>query len=428
MAKKHKKPELKRTPTKRQLSRHHRQQRIQHILYIAGAVFLALIVGYIGYGYYDQQVKPFHQPVVKINGTVFDMDYYIKLLNLYSQGKDSSEISPIADRLIEVIESGEAIREASTGLGFGVSTEEIDGELKRAGLPDDKVYRDAISSTLVAAKLLKDYFDPKVPTQCEQAQVQAIFVENDEVARIVADKLGASDNFSSLAKEYSLEAVTKEKGGDLGWLLKGFTSELLGDLGNSQLEDIAFSLEPGMLSEPIYDGAVTKGIGYWLVEVVEKDETKGSHARGMLLGSRQEAGEIRARIAAGENFGALVKEYSQDSASKEREGDLGWIQLGGMPQAEVINRSVIGQALQLQPGTLSQPAADSSVQTKGGYWVVKVVDKDASRAVEDEIREALKLRLFEDRINEQIGKLSVERYMTQEQKSWAVDRVLKNRG
>ena len=427
MAKKHKKTELKRAPTKRQLSRWQRQRRIQHIVIIAVSLFLALIVGYIGYGYYDQQVKPFHQPVVKINGTVFDMDYYVKLLNLYAQGKDSSEISAIADSLIGVIESSEAIREASTGLGFAVSTEEMDGGLKNARLPDDKVYRDAIGSTLAAAKLLQYYFDPKVPTQCEQAQVQAIFVESNEVARIVVDKLGASDNFSSLAKEYSLEAVTKEKGGDLGWLLKGFTSELLGDLGNSRLEDIAFSLEPGMLSEPTYDGSVTKGIGYWLLEVIEKDETKGSHVRGMLLGSRQEAEEIRARIEAGEDFGALAKQYSQDSTSKEQEGDLGWIQSGGMPQAEVINRSVVGQVLQLQPGDLSQPAADSSVQTKGGYWVVKVADKDSSRAVGDEIRATLKFRLFEAWVNEQIGKLSVERYMTQEQKSWAVDRVLKNR-
>jgi parvulin-like peptidyl-prolyl isomerase len=422
LAKKQKKTELKRTPTKRQLSRWQRQQRVQHIVIIAVSLFLALIVGYIGYGYYDQQVKPFHQPVVKIDGTVFDMDYYIKLLELYSRGKDSSEISATADRLIGAIESGEAIMEGSTGLGFGVSPEEIDGELKKVGLPDDKVYRDAISSTLVAAKLLKDYFDPKVLTQCEQAQVQAIFVESDEMAKNVITRLEAGEDFGSLAKEYSLEAVTKEKGGDLGWLLKGFTSELLGDLGNSHLEDIAFSLEPGTLSKPTYDESVTKGIGYWLVEVIEKDETKGSHVRGMLLGSRQEAGEIRARIAAGENFGALVKEYSQDSENKELEGDMGWTGEG------IMNRVVVGFALKLEPGVLSQPAADESVQTKGGYWVVKAVDKDASRAVEDEIREALKLRLFEDWINEQIGKLSVERYMTQEQKSWAVDRVLKNRG
>ncbi|MCX6008870.1 MAG: hypothetical protein NTW48_02310, partial [Chloroflexi bacterium] len=90
MAKKQKRTELKRPPTKRQLSKWQRQQRIQRIIVTVGILFFALIVGYIGYGYYDEQVKPLHQPVVKINGTVFDMDYYIKLLELYSRGKDST--------------------------------------------------------------------------------------------------------------------------------------------------------------------------------------------------------------------------------------------------------------------------------------------------------------------------------------------------
>jgi parvulin-like peptidyl-prolyl isomerase len=423
LAKKQKRTELKRPPTKRQLSKWQRQQRIQRIIVIVGILFFALIVGYIGYGYYDEQFKPLHQPVVKINGTVFDMDYYIRLLELYSQGKDSTATSAMADELISVIESGEVIREVSADLGFGVSTDEVNSELKSLGLPDDKVYRDTISSRLLAARLLQSYFDPKVPTECEQVQVQAMFLESNEVAKTVTDRLEAGDDFAALAKEYSLEATTKEKGGDLGWLPKDFAYVFLGDLGDSLLKDIPFDLEPGVLSEPTYDGSVTKGIGYWLVEVMEKDEKKGSHARGILLGSRREAEEIRARIEAGEDFGALAKEYSQHSASKEQGGDLGWTQEGG-----ISSRVALGLALQLEPGVVSQPAADDSVQTKGGYWLVKVVDKDDSRAFDDETRNALRLRLFGDLISEQSEKNSIETYLTEEQKSWAVARVLKNRG
>ncbi len=423
MAKKQKRTELKRPPTKRQLSKWQRQQRIQRIIVIVGILFFALIVGYIGYGYYDEQVKPLHQPVVKINGTVFDMDYYIRLLELYSQGKDSTATSAMADELISVIESGEVIREVSADLGFGVSTDEVNSELKSLGLPYDKVYRDAISSTLLAAKLLKNYFDPKVPTECEQVQVQAMFLESNEVAKTVTDRLKAGDDFAALAKEYSLEATTKEKGGDLGWLPKDFAYVFLGDLGDSLLKDIPFNLEPGVLSEPSYDGSVTKGIGYWLVGVIEKDEKKGSHARGILLGSRREAEEIRARMEAGEDFGALAKEYSQHSASKEQGGDLGWTQQGG-----ISSRVALGLALQLEPGVVSQPAADNSIRTKGGYWLVKVVDRDDNRAFEDETREMLKFKLFEDLLSEQSGKNSIETYLTEEQKSWAVARVLKNRG
>jgi len=426
LAKKHIKTELKRPPTKRQLSRWQRQQRIQRIIVIVGITFFALVVGYIGYGYYNEQVKPLHQPVVKINDTVFDMDYYVKLLELSTRGEDSTATWSRADELINVIESGELIMEVSTDLGFGVSADEINSELRSLELPNEKVYRDVVGSRLLATRLLQNYFDPKVPTECEQVQVQALFVESTDVAKRVADRLGAGDNFTALAKEYSLEPVTKDKGGDLGWLPKDFADILLGnlggDLGNSKLKDIPFNLEPGVLSEPTYDDSVTKGIGYWLVEVMEKDEKKGNHARGILLGSQQEAEEIRARIEAGEDFGALAKEYSQHSASKEQGGDLGWTQ-----EAGISSRVVLSLAMQLEPGAVSQPTADNSVQTKGGYWLVKVVDRDDSRALEDETRNALKLRLFEDLLVEQREKNSIETYLTEEQKSWAVARVLKKR-
>jgi parvulin-like peptidyl-prolyl isomerase len=304
-----------------------------------------------------------------------------------------------------------------------VSADEVNSELKRSGLPDEKVYRDTISSTLLASKLFQNYFDPKVPAECEQVQVQALFVESEEVAKDVADKLRAGGDFSRLARENSLETTTKDSGGDLGWLPKDFTYVFLGDLRDSLLKDIPFNLEPGMLSEPTYDGSVTKGLGYWLVEVTEKDENEGSHARGILLGSRQEAEGIRARMEAGEDFGALAKEHSQDSASKEQGGDLGWIKAAG-----VGNRVVTHLALQLEPGVLSQPAADDSVQTKGGYWLVKVEDRDDSRALDDKTRETIRLRLFEDWVSENRQKDSVETYLTEKQKSWAVAQILKKRG
>ena len=422
MAKKHIKTELKRPPTKHQLSRWQRQQRIQRIIVIVGIIFFALVVGYIGYGYYNEQVKPLHQPVVKINDTVFDMDYYAKLLELSTHGEDSTATWSRADELINVIESSELIGEVSTDLGFGVGADEINSELRSLELPNEKVYRDVVGSRLLAARLLQNYFDPKVPTECEQVQVQALFVESTDVAKRVADRLGAGDNFTALAKEYSLEPITKDKGGDLGWLPKDFAYVLLGNLGDSLLKEIPFSLETGALSEPTYDGSVTKGIGYWLVEVMEKGEKKGNHARGILLGSQQEAEEVRARIEAGEDFGALAKEYSQHSASKEQGGDLGWTQETG-----ISSRVVLSLAMQLEPGAVSQPTADNSVQTKGGYWLVKVVDRDDSRALEDETRNALKLRLFEDLLVEQREKNSIETYLTEEQKSWAVARVLKKR-
>jgi parvulin-like peptidyl-prolyl isomerase len=423
LAKKHEKTELKQLPTKRQLSRHHRQQRIQHIIYIAGAVFLALLVGFIGYGYWDVQVRPFRQPVAKINGTTYDMDYYIKFLELYSREQDATQTATMANNLISIIEYNQAVIKAAPEVGISVSTDEINSTLNTAALPDEKVYRDAVSSTLLATKLLQNYFDKQVPASTEQVETQALFVESTDIAKQVVDRLGAGDNFTALATGYSLEPITRDNGGNLGWLPKGFTNILLGNLGNSMLKDIPFTLEPGMLSQPTFDGMVSKSLGYWVVQVTEKDTTKGSHVRGILTGSRHDAEAIREKILAGDDFATLVKDYSQDAVSAANGGDLGWT--GG---GEIANRLVMGLALPLESGAVSQPAADSSVKTVGGFWLVRAVNKDENRVLDDNTRQTLEKGLFENWIAEKMKDDKVETLLTEEQKTWAVNLVVNSRG
>jgi parvulin-like peptidyl-prolyl isomerase len=423
LAKKRIKTEVKPLPTKRQLSRHRRQQRIQHIIYISGAVFLALLVAFVGYGFWDAQIKPFHQPAAKINGITYDMDYYIKFLNLYTKGQDATQTTTTANNLIDIIHYGQAVIRAAPELGISISNDELNSALKTMAFPDDKVHRDAVEATLLITKLLQDHFDKQIPASLEQVDTQALFVESTDVADKVRARLAAGDNFTALATEDSLEPITRGKGGNLGWLPKGFTDILLGSLGNSALKDIPFTLKAGELSEPTFDGMVSKSIGYWVVQVTEKDPKKGSHVRVILTGSRHDAETIREKILAGEDFATLVKTYSQDSASVANGGDLGWTEEGG-----ITNRVVLGMAMPLETGAVSEPGADSTVQTVGGFWLVKAVDRDDNRTVDDNMRQTLRNGLFENWIAEKMKNDSVETLLTDEQKAWAINLVIKSRG
>jgi len=49
--------------------------------------------------------------------------------------------------------------------------------------------------------------------------------------------------------------------------------------------------------------------------------------------ARQQAEDLAARVAAGEDFAELAKEFSQDAGSAQEGGDLGWIEPGFMVQA-----------------------------------------------------------------------------------------------
>jgi len=393
---------------------------MQRITIIAGCLFLAFVLAYVGYGYYAEELKPLGQPVLRVDDAVFKMDYYLKFLRLYSQGQEDAMLPTIAELALGAIEQGEIIRREAAGLGFAVAKEEVEKELKAAGLSNHRAYADFVTARLLASRMLQDYFDSRVPVSCEQAYVQAMLLQDEDTAKGVAERIAAGEDFLALAKEFSVEAVTKTRGGDLGWVPKGYVDKVFG-ISSPIFEEIVFSLEPGAVNPPVYDASVTKDIGYWIIEVLEKDESKGRHIRGILLGTKKEAMEIRERLENGEDFVALAREFSQDEASKEDGGDLGWVQRWSSTS------TLVQLAFRLEPGSFSQPTPDITSQTKGGYWLIKVVERDTGRKLDDNIRESLKIDALTQWLDEVSKGHNVERLLTQEQQMWAIKKVLKDR-
>ncbi len=427
MAKKHDKIEVKHVPTKRQLSRHRRQERIQHIIYISGAAFLLLLIAFLGYAVWNVQIKPFNQPAAKINGVTYDMDYYIKFLNYYTQTQDpnqaTSQPSSAAANLVNVIQSYQAVIKAAPEVGITVNNDELNNVLKTRGWPDNKATYDIATAQILASKLIYDHFNKEVPVSVEQVDTQALFVESQDIADKVRTRAAAGDNFTALVEEYSLEPITKSIAGNLGWLPKDLAYLLLGSLGSSSLKDIPFTLQAGEVSQPTFDGTVTKSLGYWLVQVTETDPTRGNHVRGILTGSRHDAEAIRQKIVDGEDFTELVKAYSQDYESAGLGGDIGWT-----GEATITNRVVLGMAMPLAVGEVSQPAADGSATTVGGFWVVKAVARDDNRTLDSNTRQILVNSLFENWVTDKMRTDTVETLLTDEQKSWAINEVDKKRG
>ncbi len=194
-------------------------------------------------------------------------------------------------------------------MGFSVSDEEVDKKLNSYDPPLSKDYRDVVRAQMLVSKLSEEYFDQQVPTYAEQRHIMAMFLESESQANEVRARLEAGEDFTQLAGELSLDTTSKEKKGDLGWHPEGV---LTLTLGTSLVDEYAFSAEAGALSQPILDETKTKTVGYWLIKVVSRDEeAKTAQVKVMLLGSEQEANEVRARLEAGEDFATLAKELSQ---------------------------------------------------------------------------------------------------------------------
>jgi len=414
LAKKQKKVKPKQVPTKRQLSRWQRQTRMRRIIIIAAVIFLAGILGYVGYGAYNDKIKPFRQVVIEVNGTSFTMDYYVKMLDAYTKNMQPSQLYYMADPIANQIVQDELIRQGAESLGINAEAQEIDEKIKENKLPNDKAYRNIVAVTILREKLLENYFGSRLPDTMEQAHIQVMLVESETVANEVIGKVENGEDFTTLVGELSYDSRSKEKGGDLDWLPK----ELM---PNTFIGDAASSLETGELSQPIYDESASKDVGYWLIEVTDKGEEKGIKARAILLGSKQEADEVRTALS-DENFAELAKEHSQ---YESEDGELGWL------KEEEKESNDFGDAFNevvfnLDLNVISESVKDESVQTTGGYWVIKVLEK-GEHELRDEVRKGLAYNDFTEWLQVQRETSTINNYLDEEKKGLAVERVSKGR-
>jgi foldase protein PrsA len=412
LAKKQKKATPKRAPTKHQLSKWQRQTKIRRVVIIAAVVFLAGILSWVGYGYYKDRIAPSREVVIKVNDASFTMGYYVEMLDAYTAGMNYTEIysygSYIANMVADDIIKAELSRQGAKNLGIEVRPEEIDTKLEEYELPNDSVYRDIFRYELLQENL-EEHFSSGLNDTMEQAHVQVVLVESEEVATELIVEIEAGGNFTALAEEFSCSSSIE---GDLGWL----PEELM---PNTLIADAAFNLTPGEMSQPIYDETAIKDVGYWLIEVTNA-QNETIDAQVMLLPSEARAQQIRGELAAGGNFSALAGNYSQHE-SKTEGGKLEGLEPGNMG-SEAFDQV----AFNITINEVSEPVKDESVQTTGGYWLVKVVDKG-----EHELEETAKEELRDKRLNDWFEELqedsTIENHLDTNKISWALDKVLQGR-
>jgi parvulin-like peptidyl-prolyl isomerase len=413
LAKKQKKATPERVPTKHQLSKWQRQMKIRRIVIIAAIVFLVGISIWAGIGYYKDykaRVAAWREVMIDVNGVNFTMEYFVKLLDAYTTGMNSSTIGNYGYFIANTVSGGiidaELLRQGANSLNITVTTGEVDAKMKEFGY--DEAYREIVRASLLEEKLKEEYFGPGLNNTMEQAHVQVMLVESQEVAAELIAEIEAGGNFTALAEEFSCNSSIE---GDLGWLPEELMPNIL-------IATAAFNITPGEISQPIYDKTAIKNIGYWLIEVTDKQDDE-INALVMLLGSEAEAERVKAELV-GRNFSSLAKEYSQHE-SKDEGGELGWLKQGAM------NSTAFDQvAFNLTVNEVSEPVKDESVQTTGGYWLVKVIDR-GDHELEGKVREGLIDKHLNDWIKEWAENSTIKTYLDADKISWALNKVLEGR-
>ena len=101
------------------------------------------------------------------------------------------------------------------------------------------------------------------------------------------------------------------------------------------------------------------------------------HAEHILVADLATAQSIETQLAAGADFATLATQYSIDTSTKAKGGDLGWFGRGKMVQ------EFEDAAFALQPGETSDP-----VKTQYGYHIIRVIErKEAHTATLAEVHD-----------------------------------------
>jgi len=243
--------------------------------------------------------------------------------------------------------------------------------------------------------------EPEAPLAKREAD--ALKKIMDARKRITED----GEDFAEVAKEVSEDPGSAPNGGDLGCFGKGQMVP--------EFEDAAFSLEKGEISQP-----VKTDFGYHIIQVYDtKPDDEQVCARHILVrvdrtptedavtkadeDALKEAEDVKAQLEADEDFAALAKAVSDDPATAEKGGELGWVFRGQMGDAfdEV--------AFSLEPGQIGGP-----VKLDDGYAIILVEEKDPEHPVEEQELEQRRQQAFRDWLDAQIAGADIEKKLTTE--------------
>jgi len=245
----------------------------------------------------------------------------------------------------------------------------------------------------------------RVPGRVKLAHILIMIKPSDSVegavrthAWEVLELLARGGDFATLARSFSEDAVTRDRGGDWGW-------RNLSELA-PEFQLVLTQLKEGQLSPPVRGRA-----GYW---ILQKEAVRGGQVRfrGIFfrvpltradtVRARRRANTVRGYALSGVPFDSLARIYSDDPETSKEGGYLGEFFLEGlMPPFDRV-------LAQLNAGDISEP-----VLSEHGFHIIRVIDKQPERLLtlgemQDEIRDYLYQQEFSRRLRSYLERIRRE--------------------
>jgi foldase protein PrsA len=274
----------------------------------------------------------------------------------------------------------------------------VDVAMRLVKIPDQKnvavVNGEAISTAayqqelnralyMVTSQYSVDWNDPQnqSPLPGLQDQVLDQLIQRVVLRQLAGQESVSIDSQNVETETLALQAQIQQSGQYADWAT--FLKE------NGLTEESVRSL---MADNLLFDALSKRHAGPTSVEQV--------HASHILVATKETGQEVLDKLAKGAAFAELAGQYSTDTGSKDKGGDLGWFPRGVMvPEFDQA-------AFSLEPGKVSE-----LVQTDFGYHIILVQEK-AVRELEPALYNQIQQKQFQTWLSEQQAKMSIERLYT----------------
>ncbi len=272
-----------------------------------------------------------------------------------------------------------------------------DGEVRGFSSDPDmqNEYDDYKANIGTAIMLEKEINEPNMKLLHERRKVEYranhIFITVDstrnkeqaeEFAYELITRINNGEDFSKLAAEYSKDKNTASRGGDVYYFTAGM-------INLPAIEDAVYSLKVGQ----VFQKPLFSGYGFHILKATEIRPRKISVRADHILATSQDTSgavdtlkaynkiaDIEKRIKAGENFNDLAFQFSDDPGSKDKKGDLGFLDRGRtVPEFDQM-------LFNLKVGEISP-----IVKTQFGYHLIKVTQETLPKPYDEEKEELREL-------------------------------------
>jgi parvulin-like peptidyl-prolyl isomerase len=223
-----------------------------------------------------------------VNGQPIFLAAYERELARYEQAQVELGSTPGADGtnyrslVLDVLIEQALIAQAAAAQGVTIAPDAVDAKLSElesaagdagnfeAWLAANQWTREEFHTALASEMLTEAMVTAvtaDVPTAVEQVNARYLQVDDLALAESLLQEIRAGADFAVLARQHSLDRITAENGGELDYFARG-------SLLIAPVEEAAFALEPGAVSDVITatneDGMPT----YYLVQVIDRNEER----------------------------------------------------------------------------------------------------------------------------------------------------------